>query len=62
MFKLFKSYTFTWQQIGVFKLSLLTIGVLIGAHWSPVILEAQVWLVAVAVLATAYSVSLALRQ
>jgi uncharacterized membrane protein YgaE (UPF0421/DUF939 family) len=31
--KIFKSYTLTWQQIGIFKLALLAAGAAIGAHW-----------------------------
>jgi len=30
---LFKSYTFTWWQIGILKLALLSIGIVIGAYW-----------------------------
>ncbi len=31
--KLFKTASYTWWQIGLFKLALLAIGVAIGAHW-----------------------------
>jgi fatty acid desaturase len=30
---IFKSYTFTWWQIGIFKLALLAFGAAIGAYW-----------------------------
>jgi len=30
---IFKSYTFTWWQIGIFKLALLSFGAAIGAYW-----------------------------
>ncbi len=30
---LFKSYTFTWWQIGILKLALLSLGAVIGAYW-----------------------------
>jgi hypothetical protein len=29
----FKSYIFTWWQIGIFKLALLAIGIAIGSYW-----------------------------
>ena len=29
---LFKSYTFTWWQIGILKLALLSLGAVIGAY------------------------------
>lgn len=31
--KILKNYTFTWWQMGVFKLCLLSIGIAIGAYW-----------------------------
>ena len=30
---LFQSYTFTWWQIGILKLALLSLGAVIGAYW-----------------------------
>lgn len=30
---LFTSYTFTWWQLGIFKLALLAVGVAAGAYW-----------------------------
>jgi len=30
---LFTPVTFTWWQVGLFKLSLLSLGVLVGATW-----------------------------
>lgn len=29
----FQSFTFTWWQIAIFKLSLLCLGIVIGAYW-----------------------------
>ena len=31
--KLFKHYTYAWWQVGILKLSLLLLGVAIGAYW-----------------------------
>ena len=33
---IFKDYTFTWWQIGLFKLALLCFGVAIGSYWHEV--------------------------
>jgi putative Mn2+ efflux pump MntP len=34
--KIFKNYTYSWWQIGIFKLTLLCFGVAIGAYWNEV--------------------------
>jgi hypothetical protein len=31
--KILKSYTFTWQQMAIFKLALIALGIAIGAYW-----------------------------
>ncbi|MAZ56751.1 hypothetical protein CL653_03095 [bacterium] len=36
--KLFRNYTFTWQQIGLFKTYLFVVGVIAGAYFSDFIL------------------------
>ena len=54
MKNLFSSYTYTWWQMGVFKISLLSIGLIAGAYLSSFVLGA-VWIfVGIAVLATCY--------
>ena len=54
MKNLFSSYTYTWWQMGVFKISLLSIGLIAGAYLSSFVLGA-VWIfVGIAVLATGY--------
>jgi hypothetical protein len=50
----FKLYTFTWWQIGVFKLALLAIGVAIGSYWHELFAGSLILLVAIAVLGSAY--------
>ncbi|MBP9757307.1 MAG: hypothetical protein KBD06_01785 [Candidatus Pacebacteria bacterium] len=44
---MFKSSTLTWWQMGLFKASLLAIGVAIGSNWSEIFLPYTVWLVGV---------------
>lgn len=36
---IFKNYTFSWWQIGLFKLLLLCFGVAIGAYWHELFLN-----------------------
>ena len=31
--KFLKSYTYTWQELAVFKISLMAFGVVVGANW-----------------------------
>jgi len=33
---IFKDYMFSWWQVGIFKLALLSFGVAIGAYWHEV--------------------------
>ena len=60
--KIFKSYTYTWWQIGIFKLALLAIGVLIGAYWHDFFRANQVILAAIAVIASAYIMYVSLKD
>ena len=36
--EILRDYTFSWQQMVVFKVSLLTIGIAIGAYWQALFL------------------------
>lgn len=54
MKNLFRSYTYTWWQMGVFKISLLSIGLIAGAYLSSFVLGVVWLIVAVAALATGY--------
>jgi len=58
----FKSYTFTWWQIGIFKLALLSIGVAIGAYWSEFFKNYLVPLIIIAVIASIYIMFVSLKQ
>lgn len=60
--KLFKSYTYAWWQIGIFKLALLAIGVFIGARWHDFFLENQTLVVVVAIIASIYILSVSITQ
>lgn len=54
MMNLFKSSTLTWWQMGLFKLSLVSLGVAIGAHWSEVFVPYTLTLVGVGLVVGLY--------
>lgn len=60
--KFFGTYSFKWWQIGIFKLALLSIGVLIGSYWHEFWSNFTVALITVAVVASVYSLFVAIRQ
>lgn len=59
---LFKSYTFTWWQIGIFKLALLAIGAAIGSHWHDFFGAKLTALIIIAVIASVYIMFTCLKQ
>jgi len=58
----FKSYTFTWWQIGIFKLALLSIGVAIGAYWSVFFKNYLAPLIIIAIITSAYIMFVSFKQ
>ena len=62
MRNLFKNYTFTWWQIGVFKLALLAIGVVIGAYWYEFWNSYLTALIVIAVVTSSYIMYISLKQ
>jgi len=60
--KLFKSYTFSWWQMGVFKLALVAIGAAIGAYWHEFFGAYLTALIVIAVIAGAYIMYVSLKQ
>lgn len=59
---MFKSYTYAWWQIGIFKLALLAIGAAIGSYWSEFFLANQTAVLIIAVLASVYILSVSIKQ
>lgn len=59
---LFKNYTFSWKQIGVFKLALLSIGISIGSYWYEFFSTYITFVIVVAVVATAYIMYVSIKQ
>lgn len=58
----FQSYTFTWWQIGIFKLALLSLGVAIGAYWNEFFRGYLVALIVIALIMSAYIAYISLKQ
>ena len=59
---LFGTYTFTWWQVGIFKLALLSIGAAAGAYWPDFFATNLLALIVVAVVASAYTMYVGLRN
>jgi uncharacterized membrane protein len=55
--KLFGSYTYTWWQMGVFKLSLLAIGMIGGAFLASFVMSSLWVFVVIAALASGYIIA-----
>ena len=60
--KIFKSYTLTWQQMGIFKLALLAAGAAVGAIWHDFFGANLMALVIIAVVGSAYIAYVTLKQ
>ncbi len=60
MRNIFGSYTYTWWQMGIFKLSLLAIGMIAGAYLAGFVLESLLVFIAIAVLASGYIIGASL--
>ena len=58
--KLFGSYTYTWWQMGVFKLSLLAIGLIGGAFFASFVLNWLWVFIVIAALASGYIIGVSL--
>jgi hypothetical protein len=60
MAKLFGSYTYTWWQMGIFKLSLLAIGLIAGAFFASFVMSWLWVFVVIAALASGYIIGASL--
>lgn len=59
---IFKNYTYSWWQIGVFKLALLAIGVAIGAYWSEIFFQYSFILGLIGILLAIYIITISFKQ
>lgn len=51
---IFGKGTFTWWQMGIFKIALLSLGVAVGAYWQEVFSQYLTALIVIAVVAGVY--------
>ncbi len=58
----FRSYTFSWLQIGIFKFAMITIGLAIGAYWHELVREYIRAIVVIAIVTSAYIGYITLQQ
>ena len=58
----FKSYTFTWWQIGILKFALLFLGIAIGAHWYEFFSEYITLLIILAAITSFYMAYISFQQ
>lgn len=52
---IFKNHTYSWWQIGILKLALLSIGVVIGSYFQDALLPYITFFVAAAIVFAAYA-------
>jgi hypothetical protein len=60
--KIFKSYSLTWKQIGIFKIALLSIGIILGVYWQDFFNNYLSLLFVIAIFASAYVMYVSLKQ
>jgi hypothetical protein len=59
---IFRAYTYSWWQISIFKIALLSIGVAIGTYWQEFWSAHLPTLFIVAAVSTAYIMYVSFRQ
>lgn len=59
---IFKNYTFTWWQAGIFKISVVCIGVAIGANWPNVFAPYTTALIVIAVVLGIYIAAISFKK
>jgi len=60
--KIFKKYTYSWWQIGLLKLTLLSFGIVIGAYWHEVFSKYIITLIVAGVILSFYLIFVSLGQ
>lgn len=61
MSRIFRPYLYTWWQMGLFKITLLAIGVVLGAAFADVVMGVLWWLMALWIIPAAYLVWVTLK-
>lgn len=56
------SYTFSWWQMGIVKLSILSIGILIGGYFADTLMEFKTLFFIIAIVGSVYSICVTMKQ
>ena len=59
---LFKTFTLTWWQAGIFKVGLLALGIAVGARWHPLFAGFLAPLIAIAAPCLIYATAIWWKQ
>jgi hypothetical protein len=59
--KLFRTYTFKWWQVSLFKIYLLALGLCIGSYWADLFSSISAVLILIIVVLSAYFIQAVLR-
>jgi len=59
---IFKDYTFAWWQAGIFKASVICVGIAVGANWPEVFAQHTILLLAIAVVLGIYIASISFKK
>ena len=59
---IFKNGSYSWWQVGILKLSLLSIGIAIGAYWQEIFLPYVTWLAIAGVVLGLYAAYAWIKQ
>ena len=60
--KLLRSYTFSWWQMSIVKLTLISIGILIGGYFREYLMEFKSLFFIIAIVGSGYSLWVAMKQ
>lgn len=60
--KIFKSYTYKWWQLGIFKIALLSIGIIIGVYWNEFFASYLTPLMIIWIISALYIFSISLKK
>jgi len=59
---IFKNYTYSWWQIGLFKLALLSLGIVIGVYWKEIFSQYINVFLGIGIVLSLYIMSVSFKQ
>jgi hypothetical protein len=60
--KIFKSYTYEWWQIGIFKLGMISIGVILGSYFCDLFSKNLIFLSILAIISNIYIIYISIKK